>query len=35
MIARNIGFGELTLYPSLGKRGIYLPLLFMREGVRG
>jgi len=26
---------ELTLNPSLKKRGIFIPLLFIREGARG
>jgi hypothetical protein len=29
------GYDELTLNPSLRKRGTYVPLLFIREGVRG
>jgi len=35
MIGKNILPDELTLNPSLRKRGTYLPLLFIREGVRG
>jgi len=35
MIGKTISLDELTLYPSLKKRGTYVPLLFIREGVRG
>jgi len=30
-----IALDELTLDPSLKKRGTCIPLLFLREGVRG
>jgi len=35
MIGKTILLDKLTLYPSLKKRGTYVPLLFVREGVRG
>ena len=33
MIDQTISHDELTLNPSLAKRGTYSPLLFLREGV--
>jgi len=33
MIGKNSLFGQLTLNPSLAKRGTFSPFLFLREGV--
>jgi hypothetical protein len=35
MIGKTISHDELTLNPSLRKRGTFTPLLLVREGVRG
>jgi hypothetical protein len=35
MMGKTITYNELTLNPSLKKRGTFAPLLFLREGVRG
>jgi len=35
MIGKTISPDELTLNPSLKKRGTYVPLPFRREGDRG
>jgi len=35
MIVKTILEQELTLSPSLGKRGTQVPVLLLREGVRG
>jgi len=35
MIGETISNYELTLNPSLEKRGTFASLLFLREGVRG
>jgi hypothetical protein len=35
MVGKVISQDELTLNPSLKKRGTFTPLLLVREGVRG